>query len=199
MVEEPAYIRDLRLLTRSNPTVESLEELEQELYFAGSDRATAVMFGSMVEVNLERLIATKLRDDLNSKDKKLLFEFEGCFGTFSAKTVGAYALGLIGPVIRFDLDLIRLLRNEFAHSRVHFNFNTPQVKAVCDKLKIVEYGNSFIPYTYLEKISEPDLHKAIDKTNPKTRFICACHTISDRMHATRFPDRSGITFDPVLP
>jgi hypothetical protein len=115
MADEPTFIRQLRALTRAEPNFSHIEALEQELYASGSDRATAVMFGSFLEVNLERFLFKQMRPDLNSKDRRQLFEYEGALGTFSSKIVVAYALELIGPVTRADLDLIRFLRNEFAH------------------------------------------------------------------------------------
>ncbi len=32
MTDEPRYIRDLRALTRATPTMQHIEELEEELY-----------------------------------------------------------------------------------------------------------------------------------------------------------------------
>jgi hypothetical protein len=52
------------------------------------------MFGSFVEVALERLLASVMRSDLNSKDRRQLFEYEGAVGSFSSKTIMAYALKL---------------------------------------------------------------------------------------------------------
>jgi hypothetical protein len=75
-----------------------------------------------LEANLERLLSKAMRQDLNSRDRRNLFEFEGAVGTFSSKIIVAYALRLIGPTTRGDLDLSRFLRNEFAHSRIRFGF-----------------------------------------------------------------------------
>ncbi len=191
MAEEPAYIKNLRAITRAEPTITNLEALESELYFSGSDRATAVMFGSFVEANLERFLASRMRSDLNSKDRKMLFEYEGAVGTFSSKIVMAYALKLIGPATRFDLDLIRQLRNEFAHSRMTFGFMTPEIKAVCDQFKIVDMPQSNIPFSYLNKIPHEDLDGASDKSHPKTRFITTCHSILYRLQVAKDGPREG--------
>jgi hypothetical protein len=181
MADDPAYLRNLKALTRAEPQFSHLEELEKELYVSGSDRATAVMFGSFVETHLERLLASVMRPDLNSKDRARLFEFEGALGSFSSRIVVAYAMKLIGPITRSDLDLIRLLRNEFAHSRMPFDFKTPEVRAVCDQLKIVDQPGSNIPHGYLNRVRHEDLKAAVDIKDPKTRFVAACHTISYRM------------------
>jgi len=191
MAEEPAYIRNIRAIIRADPQLTDLEALERELYTSGSDRATAVMFGSFVEVALERLLASVMRSDLNSKDKRQLFEYEGAVGSFSSKTIMAYALKLIGSTTRSDLDWIRLLRNAFAHSRMPFDFGTPEVRAVCDQLKIVDFPESQIPYGYLNRISDGKLKGAPDITDPKTRFISTCHNISYRMLVKRDGPKEG--------
>ena len=97
----------------------------------------------------------------------------------------AYALKLIGPISRADLDLIRLLRNEFAHSRKPFGFSTPPVKAVCDKLKIPDRPGAYIPHGFLERVPHDALAAATDKTNPRTRYIMACHNLAYRMFVAR--------------
>jgi hypothetical protein len=97
-----------------------------------------------------------MRQDLNSRDRRQLFEFEGALGTFSSKIVVAYALRLIGPVTRADLDLIRFLRNEFAHSRIPFGFTTPEVRAVCDRFKIVDLPGNLIPHGYSSRVPDEE-------------------------------------------
>lgn len=181
MADHPAYVKNLRVLTRAEPQFMHLEALEQELYASGSDRATAVMFGSFLETNLERLLSSTMRDDLNSKERRQLFEYEGAMGTFASKIIVAYAFKLIGPITRSDLDLIRFLRNEFAHSRMPFSFKTAEVRAVCDQLKIVDLQGSTIPHGYLNRVPQEELKWAIDRTDPKTRFITTCHHISYRI------------------
>jgi len=159
MAEGPAYILDLKALTRGDLTLADLPPLEAELY-GGSDRASAVLIGSVVEAGLTSLLKGALRSNLRSEDRRLLFDFDGPLGTFPSKTALAYAMGLIGPITRSDLDIIRLLRNEFAHSRRHFKFNTPQVAAVCARLKTPETPGFSIPYGYLSAAAEHRLEDA---------------------------------------
>jgi len=184
MTEQPAYIRNLRSVTRGDPDGNDIEELEKELYGA-SDRTTAVMLGSVLETSLERLLATLLRSDLASSDHRKIFDYDGAFGTFSSKIIVAYALKLLGPISRSDLDLIRLLRNEFAHSRRSFTFITPEVKSVCDHLQTPDLPGAYIPHRYLETASGAQLKEVGNKANPKTRYISACHNLAYRMFVAR--------------
>jgi hypothetical protein len=202
MADEPAYMQNLRRLTRAEPNFGHLEALEQELYASGNDRATAVMLGSFVEANLENLLTSVMRNDLNSRDRRQLFEYEGALGTFASKVVVAYALKLIGRVTRSDLDLIRVIRNEFAHSRISFNFLTPEVSEVCKHLQIVDMPGSIVPHGYHSRIPHEQLKEALDKSNPKTRFITACHSISYRLIvAIKGPREGDLAFpnDEPLP
>jgi hypothetical protein len=181
----------MRKLSRSEPQREHVEAIETELFAKGNDRATAIMFGSFVEATLERLLAKQLRQDLNSDDRKKVFEYEGALGTFSSKTIMAYAMSLIGPVSRADLDLIRFLRNEFAHSRISFTFTTPEVSAVCAQLKIPNEPYHHIPFGYLQRVSSDELEAASDINHPRTRYITTCHQLSYRMQVKRDGPQAG--------
>jgi hypothetical protein len=185
MADQPAYIKNLKSLTRGDPAgLDDIELWESEVYQTG-DRTTAVMLGAMLDSSLERLLATLLRSDLNSSDRSKIFEFEGALGSFSSRIVMAYALKLIGPKSRADLDLIRLLRNEFAHSRKSFDFNTPEVKVVCDKLQIPDLPGAYIPHFFRQRVSNDRLVTANDNSNPRTRYIIACHNLAHRMYVAR--------------
>jgi hypothetical protein len=192
MVDEPTYIKNFRILSRSDPQFDHLEAIERELYGA-SDRAAAVMLGSMVETSLRRLLTTLFRNDLNSIDQKRIFEFEGALGSFASKIVLAYALKLIGPISRADLDLIRFLRNEFAHSRMSYKFTTPEVKAVCDHLQMPDLSGSYVPNGYIRRIPQEEQKAALDSSHPKTRFVSACHNLAYRMIVARDGPKEGDT------
>ncbi|HEY4029967.1 MAG TPA: hypothetical protein VGM25_06460 [Caulobacteraceae bacterium] len=194
---EPAHIANLKRVTRAEPTRDHLEDLEKELYTQGNDRATAILYGTFVETSLRRLLETKIRDDLSSADRKKIWEYEGPLGSFSPKTIMAYALRLIGPMSRGDLDLIRLLRNEFAHSRVSFNFATPEVADICARLQIVDQPQTSIPLGYLDKSPESEMENARNIAHPRTRYIAACHNLAFRMLLKRggYPQAG----DPVFP
>jgi len=125
-----------------------------------------------------------------------LVKYEGAVGTFASKIVVAYAFKLVGPITRADLDLVRFLRNEFAHSRMPIDFNTSEVRVVCDEFKLVDFVSTGLPTPYLSLASDAALKGAIDKKNAKTRFITTCHTLCHRMlsvfHGQPFPDNNPL-------
>jgi hypothetical protein len=95
-----------------------------------------------------------------------------------------------------DAILLRVLRNEFAHSRIPFGFRTPEIRKVCDEFKVVDLPGSTIPHGYLSRAPGEGLKAASDITDPKTRFISTCHSISYRMLVAKDGPREG---DPVFP
>jgi hypothetical protein len=188
----PAATKALQAFTRRDPIVndrEALDALENELY-GTSDRVTAVMLGASVETALEKLLASRMRDDLNSDERSKLFGFDGAVGTFSAKIIIAYAAKIIGPITYSDLNLIKLLRNEFAHSRIPFDFQTPQVVAVCNELqvpKLPDSNNSFPLMT-----TRVTSRFGIAGIPPSWMlFVSACHNIAYRMLVKRDGIREG--------
>lgn len=196
MPKTPKYIEKLHQLIRSEPTPQQIENIENELYLSSSDRAAAIMWSSFLEVGLERLLACMLRSDLSPDDRKNVFGFGGALNSFSSKIVMAYALKLIGPQTRFDFDQIKFLRNVFAHSWTSISFETPEVSAVCDQLKMPDTPQTYVPQAYLSKLPESQRAAASDINHPKTRFITTCHTIAYRMLIANRGVRPG---DSVFP
>lgn len=178
--DDPKYIRDFKALCRGDVTVADLPTIEGELY-GGSDRARAVLLASFVENALTAFLEAKLRPSYPSGEYRLLFGSMAPLGTFSSKILVAYAFNWTGPDTYHDLDLIRELRNGFAHSRNSFTFETKEVAAVSQKLRSPDWGGSFIPQSYLATVPHDDLKAASDKRHPRTRFLSACHTIAERL------------------
>jgi hypothetical protein len=188
----PAATKALRAFTQRDPTVtdrEALDAFEKELY-GTSDRVTAVMLGATVETALEKLLASRMRKDLNSDERSKLFGFEGAVGTFSAKIIVAYAMKIIGPITYSDLNIIKLLRNEFAHSRVPFDFQTPQAIAVCNELQVPKLPDSDSSFP-LMTTNAPSRFGITGIPPPWTLFVSACHNIAYRMLVKRDGIRAG--------
>jgi hypothetical protein len=196
MTKEPAYLEALKKYSRGEITSADFFVVEREMH-GDSDRAAAVVLGTFTEDALRRLIARKLRPDLNSTDRKLLFGFEGVAGTFAAKIALAYAMALIGPETRRDLDLIRLLRNDFAHSQKPIKFNVPEVAAVCAELRCPDWQGVTVALGPLDIAA---VRAWIGDTNPpRDRYITACRTLSNRMLVQHFGDMISAAMDGPNP
>ena len=98
------------------------------------ERAIAIIGGTFIEMALEHIIKAFFPDD---KEVDKLFEFNQPFGNFSNKINIAYCLGLIDKLVKRDLDLIRKIRNKFAHD-LYTSFEDPQIKSYCTELKFHE-------------------------------------------------------------
>jgi DNA-binding MltR family transcriptional regulator len=67
-----------------------------------------------------------------------MFRPDGALGTFASRIKIAYLMGLIDKPTKADLDLIRKIRNEFAHIRQDVRFTAPTVKARCSELQVAK-------------------------------------------------------------
>jgi hypothetical protein len=107
-----------------------------------ADRATALVLGSILEQGLELAILSHCTIGWNTpeaeSEQKKLFSGGGDGPmNFAVKIRLAYALGVYGPNSRDDLDVMRHIRNFFAHDRSHLTFDDKDVAALCGQLKWV--------------------------------------------------------------
>lgn len=180
MPTEPAYIRKLKAFARGDLTFSDLPQLEEEMYRAG-DRATVLMSCAVLETCLTIFLGDKMRPSLSSDDNRRLFDSGGPLHDLSSKTIIGYSFNLFGPETKHDMDLIRILRNQLAHSRRSFGFSTPEVKEFCKYLKSPDWPSVLIPKAYLDTAPHDELASAIDKQNAKTRYVTACHNIAEHL------------------
>jgi len=173
MAKEPAYIRALR--EYANDWMTSLDfPAHQDELWSASDRAFALLHSINVENALHRLFEAKLRQGLNSTDRKRLYGSEGILSNFSSKIALAYALELIGPVTRDDLNLIRFIRNTFAHSRRPLSFDLQVVGDACAHLQFPDRPHG---YKFLGPGGREADGDHADLTNAKTRYRLTCQRI----------------------
>jgi hypothetical protein len=178
VIDDRKFIRDLKAFTRGDLTLADLPQLEAEMY-GFNDRARAVMLGAMIEAFLEKFLLYRTRPTLNADDRRQLFDFRGPLGDFASKILIAYAFNWYGPDTRNDLDLIRILRNEFAHSRKSFDLTTPEVASVCGNLRMPKRHSGFIPSAWLRSVPSSEAENARNIDHPRTRFITTCHILAE--------------------
>lgn len=73
------------------------------------------------------------------EDKNIEKEFlggQGAISTFEARIRACYYMGLIDDVEYKNLEIIRKVRNKFAHSFKPIDFNNQSIKDLCNNLKI---------------------------------------------------------------
>ena len=99
-----------------------------------SDRGLALYATAHIDTELEKLLKKKLIG--SEKHVKEILSFNGPLGTFSSKVKLSYSLGLIDKVMMDDINILRKIRNEFAHSDEAISFNTQNMKDLCDNLQL---------------------------------------------------------------
>ena len=92
-----------------------------------SERGSAIVGAALIDDALEEILKTFMIKPLKSKDEL----FDSSFApieSLSAKIALAYRLGLISPNVRTSLDLIRKIRNDFAHISRQIDFGTQSIQ-----------------------------------------------------------------------
>ena len=95
----------------------------------------AVVLGAaFLDEHLRQVLANFVIDD--KKATAELLENNGPLSTFSARTRAAYSLGLINKEERDDLNLIRKIRNRFAHDLHDLTFEDQNIVSWCYSLQL---------------------------------------------------------------
>ncbi len=115
----------LKQLSTQRPDLADLSRAMSEME-RDHPRSAAVVGAAFLEDTLTLAITTKIID-LSKDDSDRLFIGSGPFSSFSVKTLICFALGLIGPKARHDLDTIREIRNAFAHAKISIDFDSEPV------------------------------------------------------------------------
>ena len=103
------------------------------------DQAVALVATAWVERNLERVIRSRMVRLTKTRYREL-FVALGPLASLSAKTKLAYAMRIVGRTGVTDLDLIREIRNQFAHSFHPLTFRTREIAKACRRLRTPEAG-----------------------------------------------------------
>ncbi|EPD42364.1 MULTISPECIES: hypothetical protein [Delftia] len=98
-----------------------------------TERGTALAAAAMLDEQLGRIIEAFLIP--NKGSKALLDGFNAPLGTFSARIASSFALGLLSEVEYRECDLIRKVRNEFAH-QIKVSFTSEKVVSLCAQLQL---------------------------------------------------------------
>jgi DNA-binding MltR family transcriptional regulator len=111
-----------------------LEGLTKEVLHT-SDRTAAIVLAAWVERELEQwIIATLPRNDKKTIEK--LQGRDGALNSFYGKIHLGYALGVYDEIERENLDIIRRIRNEFAHTPQAIDFETDEIRKEVENLRL---------------------------------------------------------------
>lgn len=99
-----------------------------------NDISVAILSGAYLDLLLEQLLRTFLVIDGDIQDK--LFAADRPLSTFSSRINIAYSLGLLTKSEYNDLNRVRHIRNEFAHSLHGLTFDEARIQDRCRSLEI---------------------------------------------------------------
>ena len=108
-------------------------ELYKKELLKKSDRGLIMTFAANLEDLLKVVLETKLIGSKNHK--KDLFNFNGSLGTFSAKIAISYSIGILGKEDQTEINQIRKIRNEFAHSFETINLESNKIEQLMSGLQ----------------------------------------------------------------
>lgn len=100
-----------------------------------SNRGAALVAAALVEQYLALAIQGYFVD-LSEADKAHLFDGYGPLSTFSARIRLGYAMGIFGPKVRSDLEIIHYVRNEFTRAHMPLSFDSDDIAVECAQLSL---------------------------------------------------------------
>ena len=105
------------------------EELQSE-----SPRAAVIIASAFLDAQLRAILSNSFIDN-----KKVVEELlDSDLSTFSSRTKTAYCMGLISESMFHDLNIIRKIRNKFAHKMHGYSFDEPEIVSWCNSMKLAK-------------------------------------------------------------
>jgi DNA-binding MltR family transcriptional regulator len=138
-----------------------------------SDRGFALIAAAWIDDSLQGVIRSRFIDDQVTADELLVGDSP--LVTFSAKTKLLYCMGVITKVEKQNLDIIRSIRNLFAHQRGNVSFRTAKIRDKSLSLSLVEDLKDFThldksqPRTYFSAVAMHFIQYFVRMAKPKKR------------------------------
>jgi hypothetical protein len=133
----------LRRLTREAPSGSIQQAVLDAMRSNMTDRAVALVSAAFVDTMLAGAIIRVLNP--NQKGiRELFWSPNGPFSSFDQRIVGVSAINLIGGVTRKNLDVIKNIRNVFAHAMADVEFSSPAISRACDRLQLSSNAQFFV-------------------------------------------------------
>lgn len=117
--------------------IDKIHDTYRKLFKQESDRAAAILGAAAIDDILERILKQVFVANPTSKDE--LFDGPAApLGSSASRIELCHRLGLISGRLARDLDLVRRIRNDFAHNIASYDFSIDSVKA-----RVGELAQSF--------------------------------------------------------
>jgi mannitol operon repressor len=103
------------------------EEIQNE-----SPRATVIIASAFLDAQLRALLLNSFVDDKKAREELL----DSDLSTFNSRIKAAYCMGLISKSMFHNPNVIRKIRNKFAHEMHGYTFGEPEIIRCCNSLEI---------------------------------------------------------------
>ena len=162
-----------------------------ELISAESDRGAVILAGSILDVALEKLIASYLLPPIKKEDK-LINGAYAPLGSFSAKIEMCYRLGLIKPQVTEQLQLFKRIRNDFAH-----RITDARLSSVQNKARIQEILNKTpdIEDAFVESLNEAFIENGLIRDNKNLITLIGVRYSFDLLFASMCMSLERVSLD----
>ena len=100
-----------------------------------SDRGGTILASVWINNLLERKLRALFTEG-NADTRRKIFDLNGPFSSFLSKILAAYSLGWIDSDIYHDINLLRKIRNLFAHELHRIDLESPRLQRHIEKFKI---------------------------------------------------------------
>ena len=127
-------MRSSETSTQFDVSLEDWSTWSQQLQ-SETERGLAITAAAILDHLLARLIESFILNDRKAT-KELLGNPYSPLSTFAARTAAAYSLGLISDDERDDLNIVRGIRNKFAHKPTSLSFSDQPIASKIENLKI---------------------------------------------------------------
>jgi DNA-binding MltR family transcriptional regulator len=95
---------------------------------------TVIASAAIMDTQLEKCLKKAMRP-MSKKMYEQIFEPMRPLGSFASKITMAYALRVIEKEVYAQLELMRKIRNAFAHSTGSLHFGSPEIAPLLERLK----------------------------------------------------------------
>lgn len=137
MAAKPTSLAVEKVLTNMSEKIATLGR--------ATDAATVLVAAETLSQELAGLLESKM-PNLTSKSKKKLFRGYGPVATFSARTEMAYVFGFIDKELFDDINILRGIRNDFAHATTSIHLESPEIVDQVRKWTGLKTGNGRVQF-----------------------------------------------------
>jgi hypothetical protein len=177
---------------------EATEDSDGTTFDVAFGQTTGRSVGLVLAESLNEALYKLLERRMVASSAPGLLEDRGPLATFSSRIDASHAFGLISDRERRDLNLIRRIRNDFAHvsmTTLPMSFDTEAVRNRCIEL-------TELPGDYVAVVRARRLLSSYDPTSARDRFIGACLFLwlvlsVRRVSTAQLDPASPITHDEV--